>query len=100
MEQSQGWYGLLAGHVFSEDSVIGRVVKTQQEPALGLRKEPEHGQWCMPQARVQLAQPGPCYYLLLNKNMRGSKSSVLAWPQFVKPGDSCYGRVVLLAEGC
>ena len=65
---------LMVGQVFSEDRVSVRVMRTQPR----LRREPEHSQGCMPQAGVQLAQLGPCYYLLLNKNMR--EGGTWGWP--------------------
>lgn len=84
----QGPARLLVGQVFSKDSISVRVMRTQQDPA-----QAEKG--AKAQAGVHAlgrGAAGTVRTLLLfavKQKHDGSRSLGLAWPQFVKPGDSC-----------
>lgn len=73
-------------------------MRTQQDPA-----QAEKG--ARAQAGVQLAQLGPCYYLLLNKNMRegelgaGLATVCEAWRQLLREGGTAW-RMLLRAGWC
>lgn len=69
-------------------TVSVRVMKTQQDPA---QAEEEARGWIGVHALGRGAA-GPAGTLLLfavKQKHEGSRSLGLAWPQFVKPGDSC-----------
>lgn len=84
----QGQARLLVGQVFSKDRVSVRVMRTQKDP---VHAEKGARSWAGVHALGRGAA-SPARTLLLfavKQKHEGSGSLGLAWPQFVKPGDSC-----------